>query len=300
MIAPTRWVAAVVGGALVLAAWLWSGIDDPNPPRAQALAPPAAQPQAPARAVLASLSAAAPSASAPRSPEDFEHWLEEKSSLRGISLDGAWDIDSEGRLKPTLALRRRFDQLLSLVGEATLDEITAYVERDVTTLAGPAAAQQVLDVWRRYVELQKHAFNLQVDMRDRSTWAPAQAERQDVRRRLLGDEVARAFYAEDDAMLQAVLATPPATAVSFQSIDKASLPPEAAQRLRQEEAAWADWERRLGDAKREQAALQAHEEMSQVQRDEALSRYIQQRFKADELVRVRALLQVQRERQSGG
>lgn len=283
----------MVGGALVLAAWLWSDIDDPDPPRAQALASPAAQPQAPAHPVLASLGAAAPSASAPRSPEDFEHWLEEKSSLRGVSLDGAWDIDSEGRLQPTMALRRRFDQLLSLVGEATLDEITAYVEHDVTALAGHAAAQQVLDVWRRYVELQKHAFNLQVDMRDRNTWAPAQAERQQVRRRVLGEQVTRAFYAEEDAMLQAVLAAPPAATVSFQSIDKSTLTPDAAQRLRQEEAAWADWERRLGDARREQAALQSHEEMSQAQRDEALSRYIGQRFKADELVRVHDLLQIQ-------
>jgi lipase chaperone LimK len=291
MIAPTRWVAATVGGALILAAWLWSGIDDPDPSRAQALAPAAAQPQAPVHPALASLSAAAPSASAPRSPEDFEHWLEEKSSLRGVSLDGAWDIDSEGRLKPTMALRRRFDQLLTLVGEATLDEIAAYVDHDVTALAGPAAAQQVLDVWRRYVELQKHAFNLQVDMRDRNTWAPAQAERQDVRRRLLGEPVARAFYAEEDTMLQAVLAAPPAATVSFQSIDKSTLPPDAAERLRQEEVAWADWERRLADAKREQAALQSHEEMSQAQRDEALNRYVAQRFKADELVRVRALLQ---------
>ena len=293
MNAPTRWVAAVVGGALVLAAWLWSGIDDPDSSRAQALAPPAAQPQAPAHPAFASLSAAAPSASAPRSPEDFEHWLEEKSSLRGVSLDGAWDIDSEGRLKPTMALRRRFDQLLSLVGEATLDEITAYVNHDVTALAGPAAAQQVLDVWRHYVELQKHAFNLQVDMRDRSTWAPAQAERQQVRRRVLGDSVAHAFYAEEDAMLQAVLASPPAATVSFQSIDKSTLPPDAAERLRQEEIAWADWERRLAEARREQTALQARAEMSQVQRDEALNRYIGQRFKVDEVVRVRALLQVQ-------
>ncbi len=293
MNAPTRWVAAVVGGALVLAAWLWSRLDDPDPSRVQALAHPAAQPQAPAHPVLASLSAAAPSASAPRSPEDFEHWLEEKSSLRGVSLDGAWDIDSEGRLKPTMALRRRFDQLLSLVGEATLDEITAYVDHDVTALAGPAAAQQVLDVWRHYVELQKQAFNVQVDMRDRSTWAPAQAERQQARRRVLGDVVARAFYAQEDAMLQAVLASPPSVVGGFQSIDKSSLPADAAERLRQEEVAWADWERRLGEARREQSSLQSHEEMSQTQRDEALSRYIAQRFKADEVVRIRALLQVQ-------
>jgi hypothetical protein len=71
------------------------------------------------------------------------------------------------------------------------------------------------------------------------------------------------------------------------------VPPAAAERLRQEEVAWADWERRLADAKREQAALQSHEEMSQAQRDEALVRYIAQRFKLDELVRVQGLLHAQ-------
>lgn len=291
MIAPTRWVAAVVGGALILAAWLWSGLDDSDLARPQALARDASKPQAEVHPALASLSAAAPSASAPRRPEDFEHWLESESSLRGVSLDGAWDVDSEGRLQPTMALRRRFDQLLSLVGEATVDEITAFVSHDVTALAGPSAAQQVVDLWKHYIELQQHAFTAQVDMRDRGTWATALAERQQVRRRLLGEAVAKAFYADEDAALQAMLAAP-AGPSNFQSIDKASLSPQAAQRLQQEEAAWADWERRLADAKREQAELQARAEMSPEQRNEALMRYVGQRFSASEIVRVKALLQM--------
>jgi lipase chaperone LimK len=291
MSAPTRWITAGVGGALVFAAWLWSGLDDANLERPQALAGDAPKHAAAPAAGLAALKAAAPAASAPRGPEAFERWLENESSLRGVTLDGAWDVDSQGRLTPTLALRRRFDQLLSLAGEATVDEITAYIGHDVSLLAGPSAAAQVQGLWTRYVELQQYRFNVQPDMRDRGTWATALAERQQVRRRLLGEAVAKAFFADEEAMLQASIAAP-AGAMRFQSIDKSTLSPQAAQSLAQEEASWADWERRLADAKREQAALQAKAELSPQQRDEALLRYVGQRFSASELVRVKALLQI--------
>jgi lipase chaperone LimK len=289
--APTRWVTAVVGGALAVAAWLWSGLDDANLERPQGLAGEAPKHAAAPAAGLAALSGAAPSASGPRGPEAFERWLENESSLRGVTLDGAWDVDAQGRLKPTMALRRRFDQLLSLAGEATVDEITAYIGHDVNLLAGSSAAAQVQGLWQRYVELQQYRFSVQPDMRDRGTWANALAERQQVRRRLLGEAVARAFFADEEAMLQTTIAAAPAS-VSFQSIDKSTLSPQAAQRLAQEDASWADWERRLADAKREQAALQAQAELSTQQRDEALLRYVAQRFSASEIIRVKALLQM--------
>ncbi|RQP21419.1 lipase secretion chaperone [Piscinibacter terrae] len=286
--APTRWVTAVVGGALAVAAWLWSGLNDADLERPQALAGETPKHAAAPAAGLAALSTAA---SAPRGPEVFERWLENESSLRGITLDGAWDVDSEGRLKPTLALRRRFDQLLSLAGEATVDEIAAYIGHDVNQLAGSSAAAQVQGLWQRYVELQQYRFTVQPDMRDRGTWANALAERQQVRRRLLGEVAAKAFFADEEAMLQTTIAAAPGAA-GFQSIDKSTLSPQAAQRLSQEEAAWADWERRLADARREQASLSARVELSPQQRDEALLRYVGQRFNASEMVRVKALLQL--------
>lgn len=291
MSAPTRWITAGVGGALLVAAWLWSGLDDANLERPQALAGEAAKHAPPLAAGLAPPNAAAPAASAPRGPEAFERWLESDSSLRGVTLDGAWDVDSQGRLTPTLALRRRFDQLLSLVGEAAVEEITAYIGHDVTQLAGPSAAAQVQGLWQRYVELQQYRFTVQPDMRDRGSWANALAERQQVRRRLLGEAAAKAFFADEEAMLLASTAAP-AGPVNVQSIDKSTLSPQAAQRLAQEEASWADWERRLADAKREQAALQAQAQLSPQQREETLLRYVGQRFSANELVRVKALLQM--------
>lgn len=223
----------------------------------------------------------------------FEHWLAEESSLRGVSLDGAWDLDVEGRLHPTLALRRRFDQLLSLVGEASVGEITAFITHDVQSFAGAPAAQQVVDLWRRYVELQQQPYRTAADMHDRNTWAPALAERRQARQRWLGDEVATAFFAEDDALLQALLAaSSTSSSETFSSIDRAALSPAAAEHLRKEEAAWADWERRLAQARREHGALQDHAELSALQRDQAMQQYMAHRFDAGERRRVRALLQM--------
>ena len=117
-------------------------------------------------------------------------------------------------------------QLLSLLGEASLDELTAFIGHDVEDLAGPAAAQQVLDVWQRYVALQRHAFQQQADPRDRRSLLPALAERQQVRRQLLGAAVASAFYADEEAQLQALLqGTAPTAPTVRPNIDRASLSP---------------------------------------------------------------------------
>ncbi|HJV63944.1 MAG TPA: lipase secretion chaperone [Albitalea sp.] len=287
----TRRVAGAAVAGLLLAAWLWSGRDDPDPARPASLAAAPAPRSAPLRVVDAALSAAS-AASAARDPVAFGRWLTEHSSLRDTVLDGAWDVDSHGQLHPSIALRRRFDQLLSLVGEAGIDEITAFIRHDVGELAGPAAADRVLDLWQRYLGLQQQSFRAQVDLHDRRTWAAALAERQQARRQWLGPEVAAAFFADDEAQLQALMqGSPVVGAVPIGSaIDRNALSPQARQRLQKQEAAWADWERRLADARREWASLQSRTELSEMQRAQAMEQAIAGRFDATELVRVRALL----------
>ena len=218
--------------------------------------------------------------------------MSEDSSRRGADLDGAWDLDRDGRLVPTIALRRRFDQLLSLAGEASLEEMRAFVAHDVRELAGADASLQVLAVWDRYVELQRVSFQQVADMRDKNTWGAALAERQRVRQRLLGLEVAKAFFGEDEARLQGLLRASAPAPDAQELVDKQALSPAAAERLRQEEQAWADWERRLANARREHAALEARAELSAPQRAEWMERHIAQHFAPAEAVRVRALLQL--------
>jgi lipase chaperone LimK len=221
----------------------------------------------------------------PLAPARFERWMGAHSSLRGADLDGAWDVDAQGRLQPTIALRRRFDQLLSLSGEATLEQIGAFIEHDVRELAGADAAQRVLDVWQRYLALQRHAFQSPVSLQDRSTWGPAFAERQQVRRQVLGPELAQVFYADEERQFAALLQGAPAPAATT-AVDRSQLGPEALARLQREDAAWADWERRLGAARAEMAAAS---KLSEPQRREAVARLLA-RFDAGEAVRVKALL----------
>jgi lipase chaperone LimK len=227
----------------------------------------------------------------PRDPAGFARWLNEQSSLRGTDLDGSWDIDGQGRFQPTLALRRRFDQLLTLAGETPVEQVTAFIEHDVRELAGGYAAGAVLDAWQRYLELQRHAWRSAAQPGDRTSLAAALAERQQVRRRILGPELAQAFFADDEAQLQALVqgGAPPAEAQTTR-IDRTQLGPEALSRLQAEEAAWADWQRRFDSARHEIDALQAAPELSAPQRAQAIERLIAQRFGAQEAARVRALL----------
>lgn len=251
------------------------------PPAARAILPgPSTRPALPVAGV--------------RDPARFGRWLEEESSLRGTELDGAWDVDVQGRFTPTIALRRRFDQLLTLVGEATAEEIGGFIAREVRDWGGPAAEAQVMDAWRRYLALQRHSFRQPVRLGDRETLLAALAERQQVRRQILGDALSRAFFAQDEAALQAMLqgqgdgaAADDATLIDRRQLDEAAL-----HRLQQEDAAWADWQRRLDAARLELQALRAAPQWSDAQRQEAIERLLSERFTPREAVRVRALLQL--------
>jgi lipase chaperone LimK len=241
------------------------------------------------------LAPAAPSERANlRTPAQFAQWLHSASSLRGTQLDGAWDVDNQGTLHPTIALRRRFDQLLTLAGEAKVDEITAFIEHEVTGQHGAAAARAVLDAWQRYVALQRHVFSDRIDPADRGSMQRAFAERQRVRRDILGFDLANAFFGDEEARAEAQLTappgSPPATDVRTAQIDRSALDPAALARLQQADAAWADWQRRLADAKQRIAALQSAPELSDLQKREAVDRLIAQQFDTHEAVRVRALL----------
>ena len=299
MASAARWLAAGSGAALLLALISWTSRDEA--PAARPAPPPqrSAQPAvAPARNAVKPTPALA---AGPRDAAVFERWMVEHSSLRGVELDGAWEARADGQLQPTIALRRRFDQLLSLLGEATIEELQGFIAYDVENLAGADAAQRVLDLWQRYVMLQQHAFRSRPDMHDRRTWAPALAERQQVRRQLLGADAAAAFYADDEQQLQALIqGQPPVTPAPVHAVDRARLAPDALDRLQKEEAAWADWERRLADARRELAALNGQAQLSPLQRGEAMDRFIAQRFDSGEATRVRALLQLPGGTATGG
>lgn len=75
-----------------------------------------------------------------------------QGSLRGTDLDGEWAVPRLGNgLQNIPALQRRFDHLLTAMGETNLRELRAWIGREVTLQHGAAAASQVLTEWDGYV-----------------------------------------------------------------------------------------------------------------------------------------------------
>lgn len=74
-----------------------------------------------------------------------------RGSLRGTDLDGDWGTWQEGRLKVDTALHRRFDHLLTAVGETDLRQLRQWVGREVTRERGAAAAAAVLLAWDEHL-----------------------------------------------------------------------------------------------------------------------------------------------------
>lgn len=230
--------------------------------------------------------------------EALRRWIREHSSLRGAQADGDWGtLDDQGRLQPSASVRRRFDQLLTLHGELTLDQLSLFVAQNASEALGPAGGAQVVEVWRRYLGLQGRPLATRVSLADPATWRQAQAERVAARRATLGPEWSAAFYAQDDAEFDALLRqaqNPPTASTTVASVlNPAELSPEQAQRLAAQRAAWADWQTRLTQAQREWRSLQSDPTLSDMQRRAALGAFIGPRFDAAEQRRVRALLGIQ-------
>lgn len=214
--------------------------------------------------------------------------------MRGAQLDGHWGrLDAQGQLVPEPALRRRFDHLLTLQGEARIEQMQAFVTGDVHAQHGPAQAQQVLALWSRYLELLRYRFATPVAVSDRQSWLAALAERQPVRQRILGLGWAEAFYADEErALREAAAASAPAAAalVSPAGLDPSTLDAAARERLAAEKATWADWESRLALAMQEWQRLTRAPELSDLQRHDAFERWLTAHFSASEARRVRLLV----------
>lgn len=150
-----RFVAGGCVGLLLVAVMLAE-----RPSLQRAAAPDAA---AALVAVDAGHADATPSGAPPRPPDathavahdaSLQAWRSLEASLRGSEFDGAVGIGPRGRVLPDTALRRLFDHVLSLVGELGPDRIRALLADHLLQLHGTAIAQQVLDLFDRYVGLQ--------------------------------------------------------------------------------------------------------------------------------------------------
>lgn len=119
-------------------------------------------------------------------------------SLAGAGIDGGVNLDGNGRLIPDLALRRLFDQLLSLVGERPLDEIRALLATQLDALTTPEGKRQALAAFQRYLkylgEVDSAAARLaELPLRERL------AALSELRLQHLGSEMADAFFGDEEA-----------------------------------------------------------------------------------------------------
>jgi len=190
-------------------------------------------------------------------------------SLRGTDLDGDWVIGPANGVRPDAALIRRFDHLLTAVGEVDLRELRAWIEREVTQQRGAATASQVLVAWDEHLAwLQGRATPNQEASGSYTSNAPTRGAR------VAAPAVAPRLLLMPD---------PPASSEAQQAIQAQRVErfgAEAAERLRVEDAARWAWTRRMAEARTQLQTLKGA----------AAERYLARQFSGNELLRARTLL----------
>jgi Proteobacterial lipase chaperone protein len=185
-------------------------------------------------------------------------------SLRGSDLDGGWVV---ARLQTDPALTRRFDHLLTALGEVDVTEIRRWIGAEVTRQHGPATAAQVLLAWDEHLA---RLQNKTTPGQEGGNNYPANPPQKTVRN---PPPLPRAV----------LLPEPSASAEQLQALHTqrvAKFGPEAAERLRAEDAARWAWSHRLAQARSQlQTVPEAEREA-----------HLQRQFSGSELLRARALL----------
>ncbi|WP_236674988.1 lipase secretion chaperone [Piscinibacter sp. HJYY11] len=185
-------------------------------------------------------------------------------SLRGTELDGAWAAPGKRREAEALLLRR-FDHLLTALGETSLPELRRFIEREVTREHGPQAAHEALAAWDDHLAVLQGRPPTQMPDGPAPEPTPRVPKRPAV--------VPRSLLAPDKPVNEA-----DAQALHAQRV--AQLGAAAAERLRAQDLSRWDWQRRIDDAR---SALQS---LAPAAKDAELAR----RFTGRELPRARALL----------
>lgn len=122
-------------------------------------------------------------------------------SLRGSEVDAEFHFDQNGQLVNDLALRHYFDYFLSTIGELSLEEIRQALAEDLFQRLEPAQADQAIRVLERYLEYLAAAQELSTG----GDVAARFAQLVDLRRRVLGDDLADGFFAQEETYTRTVL-----------------------------------------------------------------------------------------------
>lgn len=302
-------VTALVAAAVV---W-WPAGDSPGPSK---LATTPSLPRGDAVAMAAQRPAAGTIAPHARS-HDVVAELLQRGSLRGTDVDGDWGSWAGSTLQPGRSLRRRFDYLLSGQGEVQPAQLRAWIASEVSAQHGAGGADQVLAVWDAYLRLLQSDAGARLDPSNEDAFRRTMAAQTTKRNAELGPAWAHAFFADDDREAFALLARrtagddaeardpqaremalieAPATALTAAQSAKrdaeriAAFGIDAAARLREEDAAWAEWQQQLDDARQALRRIATNSFATTAQRDQALDAELARRFTGNQLVRARAMV----------
>ena len=220
-----------------------------------------------------------------------------KTSLAGTQADGDWGVNAQGRVQPSRALRQRFDYYLSLIGEMPLASIQSLLQQAAQGSLKEPALSQVMAIWVRYVQLQQYEWKHAVIPQQSASWGAALSERQIVRRQILGADVAYAFYQEEESQFANLLTQVQSGktglgAAAAPAPPQAALHPQASEREAAVQADWQQWELRINSAREQLRQLTLAPELSAIQRQQAIERYLLSQFQGTELIRARSLLGV--------
>jgi lipase chaperone LimK len=187
-------------------------------------------------------------------------------SLRGSDLDGDWGVWRQGSLQSDTALRRRFDHLLTAVGELDLRELRRWIAREVLREHGAAAVSQVLSAWDEHLALRqgKPTPHQEAAGNPAPPTPPARRAAEPLPRALLLPELPLGIEQQQ--------------AVQAQRVQQFGA--EAAERLRLEDAARSAWAQRLAEARAQLQVLSGA----------AREGYLAQHFSGAERLRARTLL----------
>lgn len=246
--------------------------------------------------------------------------LRKTGSLRGTELDGNWGVYAGDTLQPSDRLRQRFDHLLVGIGEVDEADMRAWIKQQVTAAHGDKAAEQVLAVWDAYLKLQRSQVGGKAaDPTDAAAWQRWIAERSATRSAAMGSAWSQAFFAQEEQNLRDYgermvqrAAAPPGALEPEHAAQRALLPSgtvleakavaerhaqrvqhfgaEGAQRLAEEDKAWAEWNQRIDSARTRQQQIRADKQLSEPQRRQAIEADLATRFQGTELIRAKGLL----------
>lgn len=120
------------------------------------------------------------------------------ASLADTEIDGAVELDANGQLLPSLSLRRLFDQVLSSVGELSIEQIRQLLADRLDQLTTADGKRQALAAFERYLRYLQSVDAAAARLNE-LPFRERLSALSDLRRQLLGSEMADAFFADEES-----------------------------------------------------------------------------------------------------